>query len=162
MAKLRMAARTLELAERPAGRLRDDYRFVDFADCPLTAAAELMVAAYRGTTDWEDGDDADVAQHELQNVLSGHYGEFLPGASRAGLSSTGALVSTIVCALEDQTPLILFLYTDPAHKRRGLASALIAQCAAALHQSGYEQVALYVSEDNPARGLYQQLGFAAE
>lgn len=162
MAKLRMTAKTSFLATTKPTPLPDDFKISDFTECSLVDAAELMVAAYRGTIDWEDGDDAAVAHQELENTLSGHYGKFQSAASLVVRNSSDTPISVIVSSLEGETPLILFLYTDPAYKGRGLASTLIQRSAVQLQKLGYERLALYVTEGNPAQELYEKLGFSVD
>jgi ribosomal protein S18 acetylase RimI-like enzyme len=51
--------------------------------------------------------------------------------------------------------------TAPAHRRRGIASALIARAVKRFHLQGFEQVTIDVAADNePALRAYQSLGFA--
>lgn len=117
-----------------------------------------MVESYRGTVDWEDGDDESVAAAEIRNTIAGDYGTFLPAASlqvRVG----GVVASQIVCTLFEDEPLIAFVYTNPDFAGRGLATTLIRAAAHALDQDGHTELALYVTDSNPAVELYEKLGF---
>ena len=124
----------------------------------VATAASLMVESYRGTVDWEDGDDENVAAAEIRNTIAGDYGTFLP---RASLQTrvNGVVSSQIVCTLFEGTPLIAFVYTDPTHAGRGLATRLIRAAAQALDDDGYAELTLYVTDTNPAVALYEKLGF---
>jgi ribosomal protein S18 acetylase RimI-like enzyme len=51
------------------------------------------------------------------------------------------------------------LYVDPAHRRRGVARALLAQVAAVALERACPFVELTVREDNPAGTLYRRSGF---
>jgi ribosomal protein S18 acetylase RimI-like enzyme len=124
-------------------------------------SARLMVDAYRDTIDWHDGDDEFVAKQELQNTIAGKYGTFLSSASFGIKGKDGKPISQIVCALIDEEPTILFVYTAKSYKHQGLAESLIRQSAFELHKLGYSHVFLYVTAGNPAEQLYKRLGFVA-
>jgi [ribosomal protein S18]-alanine N-acetyltransferase len=56
---------------------------------------------------------------------------------------------------------VLTIATDPAHRRKGLARAALAQAEITAAQRGAVQVFLEVAEDNgPAQALYAQAGYA--
>jgi GNAT superfamily N-acetyltransferase len=50
--------------------------------------------------------------------------------------------------------------TAPAHRGKGLASAVLAALGRAAQARGVSQVFLQVEEANPARGIYRRAGFA--
>jgi len=52
------------------------------------------------------------------------------------------------------------IYVAPAHRRRGVAGALVARVAACAVERGCPFVELTVRDDNPARKLYRRTGFA--
>lgn len=55
---------------------------------------------------------------------------------------------------------VLTLATDPAHRRQGLASALLARFEAEARARGADRAVLEVAEDNvPARALYEGHGY---
>lgn len=95
-----------------------------------------MVDAYVGTTDWEDGDDVDVAESEIRATLAGDYGEFNSVASAVILGESGEPVSAL------------------------FASKLIRYATYQMHRSGIEDIYLFVSDANPARLLYEKVGFS--
>jgi len=51
------------------------------------------------------------------------------------------------------------LFVAPAHRRRGVAGALVARVAARAVERGCPFVELTVRDDNPARKLYRRTGF---
>lgn len=56
---------------------------------------------------------------------------------------------------------VLTLATDPAHRRRGLAAALLRDFEAQARDRGAARAFLEVAEDNaPARALYESQGYA--
>ena len=132
---------------------------LSFDEVPIAMSAALLVDAYRGTVDWSEGDDEVVAQQELATATSGHYGQYLPEASFSVVDETGEPMAQILCCLIDSTPTILFVYTAAVHKGQGHAAKLIRAAAWRLEQAGYQQLALYVTDSNPALSLYEKLGF---
>ncbi len=60
-------------------------------------------------------------------------------------------------------PYILLLYVAPDHRRRGIATALLAVGHRWAQQEGHRQITLQVFSDNPAaQALYQSLGYQTE
>lgn len=56
---------------------------------------------------------------------------------------------------------ILTLAVSPAHRKQGLAGALLAKAFALCRERGAADIVLEVADDNrPARALYAQAGFA--
>ncbi len=145
------------VAETAAIAAQSDWNSVK--SFSLTALAELMVDAYRGTVDWEEGDDAEVALVEIGSTIDGKYGTFIDAASGVAVDLLGNPIAAILVAMLEERPTILFVFTAKAAAKRGLASSLIANSAAALVKMKQQQIFLYVSTENPALSLYEQLGF---
>ncbi|WOD39378.1 GNAT family N-acetyltransferase [Nodosilinea sp. E11] len=60
-------------------------------------------------------------------------------------------------------PYALLLYVVPAHRRRGLATALLAVAHQWAQQQGHKQISLQVFSDNQAaQALYKSLGYYSE
>lgn len=150
--KIRMTASTSDL-------MQDAGVWHRLSKIDTDESAALMVDAYQGTVDWQEGDNADVARAELENVFSNKYGQFLDSASLCVVDDLGAAKSQIACCLIEDEPTILLVYTATKFKRQGLAEQLIRQAAYELHRLGYETVSLYVTDQNPALNLYVRLGF---
>jgi ribosomal protein S18 acetylase RimI-like enzyme len=129
------------------------------ASVPVESLAALMVDAYQGTVDWEDGDDVGVAEAEIRGTLDGKYGSFLSTASGVIVNEVGNPISAVFVSNLEGLATILFVYTSKNQAGRGMASKLIRNAAYRLNQMGFEEVSLYVSDDNPARSLYENLGF---
>ena len=131
-----------------------------FSSTELAQSAELMVDAYRDSTDWEEGDGVETATNEIVRATNSGYGRFIPEASLSWLDQNGNPVGQIVCALEAENPIVLFVYTAADWKGRGIASSLINIACLRLATLGYTSVSLYVTDTNPAVELYKKLGFA--
>jgi GNAT superfamily N-acetyltransferase len=50
--------------------------------------------------------------------------------------------------------------TAPAHRGKGLASAILAAMGRVAQARGVERVLLQVEEPNPARAIYRRAGFS--
>lgn len=125
----------------------------------VESLSALMVDAYRGTLDWEDGDDESVAEAEIRATLNGKYGIFLADASGVILDGGANVVSALFASNFEGRATILFVYTSKRAAGRGMASRLIRNAAYQLNEMGFEEVSLFVSDGNPARELYERLGF---
>ena len=80
-----------------------------------------------------------------------------PGAILLGDARAVLLLRVVASEAE-----VLTLATDPAHRRRGLARALLAAFEARAMDAGAVRAVLEVAEDNEAaRALYEGAGYAA-
>ncbi len=130
------------------------------ASVAVEALARLMVEAYEGTADWEEGDDAEVAAAEIRATFAGEYGAFNDSASAVIFGDSGEPVSALFISNFEGRATILFVYTAKSASGRGYATALIRNAAYHLDLVGVEEVFLYVSSSNPAGKLYEKLGFS--
>jgi ribosomal protein S18 acetylase RimI-like enzyme len=112
------------------------------------------------------------AETDIRATYEGEYGELWPAASLVALVSAdpvGADVvgADVVGAVQvvrrapwpdtPDCPFVIELFTDRAHRRRGLARALVRGAMAVV---GPGNLALRVRADNePALALYRDLGF---
>jgi ribosomal protein S18 acetylase RimI-like enzyme len=159
LSKIKYKAALETLIEMTSDSENEAFEAHLFQTLPLRESALLLTDSYRGTTDWEDGDDEVVAEAELRATIDGKYGEFLGRSSFSISDVSGRHVAQIVLAELDGEATILFLYSHPDFQKRGFASHLIGLSARALLNNGYVDLYLYVTEGNPAERLYQSLGF---
>ena len=117
---------------------------------PMTAAWVPQVAALEPlcfSTPWSESGIA----AELDNPVSHWYVAVEEGQVRGYAGGHQVL---------DEAE-VMNIATDPAHRRRGIAEALLRHLCAQLQASGAEFILLEVRESNaPARTLYEKLGFA--
>jgi ribosomal-protein-alanine N-acetyltransferase len=105
--------------------------------------ARTYAAAFRGQRGWSESEFA---------TLLGTSGVILRGDGRSFILGRVTL---------DEAE-VLTLATDPAHRRKGLARAVLAAFETAAVEAGAAQVFLEVAEDNQAaRGLYAAAGYVA-
>jgi GNAT superfamily N-acetyltransferase len=150
--RLRMLAR---LADVPAPPGPIASRPVREGDGP--ALGVLAYAAYHGSVD-------DNGQHEawhvadLTSALEDEYGRLMTPVSRAVPDGNELVAATLFTWWYD-LPLLAFCLTHPDHQGRGLATRLVTRAARELAAEGHEAMHLAVTATNPARALYERLGF---
>lgn len=101
------------------------------------------------------------AAHDAAETLAGRWGPLIAPASNVvvvGEEIVGAAV-VVHDSAHDGTPLLAYVATLPAFRGRGIAAHLIAMAEAALTACGLCELHLAVVEDNPARRLYERLGY---
>lgn len=110
-------------------------------------------------------DSLSEAVADIGRAFDGGYGEHLPEASLL-VEHSGAPVAALLAvrrapwAGTPDCPWINDLFTARYHRRRGLARALVITCMHVVAETGAEQIALRVNDNNAsARALYEHLGF---
>jgi len=68
-------------------------------------------------------------------------------------------VAAVITVIFEGEPLVAYVVTDPGHQHQGWATALIEQALQVVVESGGTRANLAVTVGNPARALYEQLGF---
>jgi GNAT superfamily N-acetyltransferase len=149
----RMLAR---LDEVPAPRAPVASRPVAGDDGP--ALGRLAFAAYRGSVD-DRGETETEHVEDLTATLSGRYGRLMVPASTVVEDGDARLAAAALFTWWDELPLLAFCLTDPRRRGRGLATGLISHAARDLAAEGHREMHLVVTDGNPARALYERLGF---
>ena len=159
------------MTDVPPGRLRMLARLADVPPPPGpvasravragdgTALGVLAYAAYRSSVD-DNGEHEAWHVADLTSALEDEYGRLLTPVSRA-VPAGDELVAAAVFTWWDDLPLLAFCLTHPEHQGRGLATRLVTHAARELAAEGHEAIHLAVTETNPARALYERLGFRA-
>jgi GNAT superfamily N-acetyltransferase len=124
-----------------------------------TALGLLAHAAYRGTVD-DNGEAEAWHVADLTAALEGEYGRLMTPVSRA-VPDGDALVAAALFTWWHELPLLAFCLTHPDRRGEGLATRLITHAARELAADGHDAMHLAVTATNPARGLYERLGFRA-
>jgi GNAT superfamily N-acetyltransferase len=135
---------------------------VRFVPCDRPAADLLAahLAAYGPGHVDHDGGTAERAVDELARLLSGELVRPLLRASRLAVDTSGAVVAG--CLLNDMVPLpfVTNVFRDPARSPAGTGAALLATALAAAAADGLSRIGLAVTDGNPARRVYERLGFS--
>lgn len=100
------------------------------------------------------------SRDSLRQLLAGDVlGPLLPGSALA-VAAGGEVVGAITVHDRDGSAWVgtVFRHPDPAYA--GLGSALLRRALAVLPYAGRTRVGLAVTDGNPARRIYERLGFA--
>lgn len=127
-------------------------------DAELPEIARIMVDGYRGSIDFEDETDDDALE-ELRDAVAGSHGETIRDAWLVARTAEGEAAAAMATIRWRGMPFISYVFTSAAEKRRGYAGSLIQQAASALQATGETELALFVTVGNPARSLYERIGF---
>jgi GNAT superfamily N-acetyltransferase len=148
---------------RAASRLPSGY----VVRAPDRTDAEALGQLYHDA--YESGVASDSVEEAIDDVratFDGAYGRMWTAASGVVVHS-GALVAALLVVHRapwpdvPDCPFVVELFTARAHRRRGLARALVAGCLALVATTDRPLLALRVDEGNePARRLYGSLGFS--
>ncbi|MFF7989564.1 GNAT family N-acetyltransferase [Kitasatospora xanthocidica] len=139
--------------------LREGLRAV-----PCDRAAEELFEAWRaafgpGHVDHFPGDDARALSERLGLLLAGKaIGPVLP-SSLLAVDAEDRVVAGVVLTDRDGLPWVADVFRHPRRGYRGLGADLLRGTVADAAARGLADVHLVVSEGNPARRLYESLGF---
>jgi GNAT superfamily N-acetyltransferase len=131
------------------------------ADTDIPALAATYLCAYGPAA----GNLEDAAS-EMASAFNGTWGALWPEASPVAWKDdelVGVVQSVRRPSMEDapSCPWLIEVFTDPRHRRAGIARALIVIACRVLDAAGECRVGLTVDDDNvPALGLYRSLGFS--
>ena len=128
---------------------------------PVALAAVKDAANPPGHPDHEPGMDHET---DLRELLSGRViGPNVPAATWQVADETGPCGAVIVSerpAKEGGTfAWVLDVFVHPRHQGRGLGGVLLRRALAGAAAAGYPRLGLVVSDGNPARHVYEALGF---
>ncbi len=134
-----------------------DYRTIAYTD--IDSVGTLMLESFRNTIDYE-GETLKDAIAEVKATFDGKYGPFLKDCSYLIEEKGQPLSACIVVYSEEMSlPLIAYTMTHPGYTRKGMATFLLKKSMNALLARKYKGVCLVVTEGNPARHVYEKIGF---
>jgi GNAT superfamily N-acetyltransferase len=125
-----------------------------------TELARLMWLAFQDRVD--DGyDNPAAAAAEAAGTLTGKWGPVIWEASVIAEADGRAIAAAVVVQDEAhaQLPLLAFAMTEPNWQHRGIGRRLIEDAVGRLAAIGVDALHLAVTRGNPARCLYERLGF---
>lgn len=152
-----LAAVPPDWAETPAPQ---GFRLSPDLD-PVCLAAAHEAANPPGHPDHEAGKDH-VA--DLRSLLSGEViGANVPAATWQVSDGAGPCGAVIVSERPAKggglRTWVLDVFVDPRHQGRGLGGVLMKRSVAGAASAGFPAMGLVVSDGNPARAVYERLGF---
>jgi GNAT superfamily N-acetyltransferase len=147
-----------DLAERPAWREPPGYRLTD-VDRPAADLVDAYRAAFPPGHVDHRGEPPEQSLAELESHLSGRaFGPLLAGSGLAIAPDDAVAGAILLGTLPGEPPLngpwLIEVFRHPRH--RGVGRALVER---ALALTDAPVLGLIVSEGNPARRLYEDLGF---
>ena len=134
-------------------------REVRTTDAP--ALGRVMWSAFRGSAD-DEYETVSDAEMEVLQTIEGKWGPFLAHASLVAVigEEVASAVLTVFDDAHELAPLLAFAVTAPERQGQGLGSWLIENSVRSLDAVGITELHLAVTPTNPARRLYERLGFA--
>lgn len=135
-------------------------RSVDRAD--WARAADTLVSAYRdhpGSPLHPEVRNREEALLFMERAALGGYGKWLPAYFRAIPGEEGYEAVILGCEVAPDTGFVLHVATRRACRGRGYGAALLRDLGAQFRRQGLRYMALGVTAANPARRLYERLGF---
>ncbi len=141
----------------PAG-----YALNAWDDDWLEAAADVIYQANIGTLDAmiiPEMQSLPSTRRIVFHVLQGRYGLFDPAASGVICAGDAVVGVTLVTRRHTGPGFTAEICVLEAHRRRGLARSLMLHTHAALQGDGVAWNTLGVTAGNPARRLYESLGY---
>ncbi|WP_169813185.1 GNAT family N-acetyltransferase [Nocardia jejuensis] len=148
---------TMDLTASPiaAPDLRPGLRAIPAQDLPAAALHPALSAAYPPSHPDFDSE----AFAALDGLYDGSLmGPLLP-CSTAILEGEKAVAAALVNASESDGPWLSEIFRAPGAELAGLGSTLLQMVIADASSAGLPTLGLAVTESNPARTLYERLGF---
>ncbi|MEV5744178.1 GNAT family N-acetyltransferase [Microbispora rosea] len=132
---------------------------------PCDRPAEELFDAWRaayppGHPDHRHVDDAAALRDVLTPLLEGKVtGELLP-CSVLAVDRDDVVAGGVLVTLFNGRPWVVEVFRHPARTPSGLGARMLAAVRDRAAADGWERLGLAVSEGNPARRVYERLGFS--
>ncbi len=146
---------------RAAAGLGISYRPVTDEDLPFLAAVYASTRAEElALTGWPDEMKQQFLAHQF-NAQATDYARNYPDAERLVVRHDGEDVGRLYLDEESARFNLIDIALLPAARGRGIGGAILADILGAAADAG-KPVTIYVEKNNPARRLYDRLGFVLE
>ena len=134
------------------------YQIVDWHEDRMPGIESVVVAAYTDSIELAavpdvNGSVVDKLHQQIDGV--GWY----TAASLVALDKREQVVGYVVFTQSEDETVIVDLAVHPDHRRRGLARALLIRSLQVCVKHSVSDITVTVTTRNPARQLYNQLGF---
>ncbi|MEU6407197.1 GNAT family N-acetyltransferase [Microbispora sp. NPDC046933] len=153
----------LPIARPVAGAAPDGFRMVP-CDRPPAEIFPAWFAAYPpGHPDYRPRDGEKALEEELVPLLTGEeIGPLLPCsvlAVRDGSPGRGEVVGGVFVNDSNRGPWVADVFRHPDRSPRGLGALMLSAALVRASEGGLTGIGLVVTEGNPARRVYERLGF---
>jgi ribosomal protein S18 acetylase RimI-like enzyme len=135
---------------RPAGLGDRDLLLAVYAS---TRAAELALVA------WDDATKRAFVEQQYA-AQDTHYRDHYPGATWQVIEALGEPAGRLIVHRGDHDIRVMDISLLPGQRGRGLGTAVLGELAAEADASR-RRLSIHVERTNPARRLYERLGFRA-
>ncbi|MEO3808960.1 GNAT family N-acetyltransferase [Sphaerisporangium sp. B11E5] len=157
-------SRDLRAEPAPAWWAETGYGVVACDAVPPAEVFPAWRAAYAsGHPDRRDTGDAEALNGELAPLLSGRsYGPLLPCGGlllRHDRVVAGVMVGTLSGEPPYGGPWVMEVFRDPDPRYAGLGAVMLRRALALATMHGLPSLGLAVTDGNPARRVYERLGF---
>ncbi|WP_345942182.1 GNAT family N-acetyltransferase [Streptomyces sp. SID2888] len=131
---------------------------------PCARQAHHLFPAWRAAfspehPDHYHGSDEQALNAQLTPLLAGQVlGAVMP-CSTLAVDETDRVIAGVIVTNRDGLPWIATVFRQPGPCYVGLGAALLRRMLADAAASGLTEIGLVVSDANPARHLYEKLGF---
>ncbi len=135
---------------------------------PATEADRaFLLDLYAGTradelalVDWDDDAKRAFVEHQF-SAQDAHYREHYDGATFDVIEVDGQPAGRLYVHRGDRDIRIMDIAVAPEFRSRGIGTALVERLMAEAESSG-RSLSIHVEMNNPARALYERLGFVPE
>ena len=127
----------------------------------IPAAAEALVAAYRGAPDREllnEVQTPKAAGAYIQSVVAGAFGKTAAAYHRVVEKEGRIAALSLSARVAPDVGFLLQIAVHPDFRGKGVGTGLMKELTRALQEDGMQRLALGVTLSNPARRLYARLG----
>jgi ribosomal protein S18 acetylase RimI-like enzyme len=152
--------RPLGVAPLPVLPAPKGYQVVRWQDEFSDDAAQVAVAAYENSIESTVVPGSRMIEQLLELWANGSERQGAE-ASRVMLDRRGQVIGYAAVSMPNGDAQIADLAVLPAHRRRGVGRTLLVRSMTACQQRGLDAVGAAITTRNPARQLYNQLGFRA-
>ncbi len=149
----------LSITRPVTGTAPDGFLIVP-CDRPPAEIFPAWFAAYPpGHPDYRPRDREKALQEELVPLLAGEeIGPLLP-CSVLAVRDEGEVVGGVLVTDSNRGPWIADVFRHPDRSPRGLGTLMLSTTLARASEGGLTTIGLVVTEGNPARRVYERLGF---
>ena len=109
--------------------------------------------------DWDEGAKQAFIAHQF-SAQDEHYRSHYPGATLDVIEVDGERAGRLYVYRGEEDIRIMDIAVAPGFRGRGIGTALIEELIAEAGSTG-RSLSIHVEMQNPARALYERLGFAA-
>ncbi|OPG11732.1 GNAT family N-acetyltransferase [Microbispora sp. GKU 823] len=149
----------LPIARPVAGTAPDGFRVVPCDRSPAEIFPAWFAAYPPGHPDHRPRDGEKALKEELVPLLSGEeIGPLLP-CSVLAVRDEGEVVGGVLVTDSNRGPWIADVFRHPDRSPRGLGALMLSTALVRAGADGLTGMGLVVTEGNPARRVYERLGF---